>query len=124
MDKMTARDDHQGELKGLEFIQPKEVAKRSGNMSLNIKMTDWSVLTEFQSSLQFVLEISSDSRDVVRMAGGGEWTIDSFPRFTVKSRKPVFAAPTLFKDIKWVCFRSTSKNILGTLSRLFCRNSL
>lgn len=75
MDKMTARDDHQGELEGLEFIQPKEVAKRSGNMSLNIKMTDWSVLTEFQSSLQFVLEISSDSRDVVRMAGGGEWIL-------------------------------------------------
>lgn len=95
MDKMTARDDYQGELEGLEFIQPKEVAKRSGNMSLNIKMTDWSVLTEFQSSLQSVLEISSDSRDVLGWRGRE----DSFPRFTVKSRKPVFAAPTLFKDI-------------------------
>lgn len=71
IDEMTVRDDHQGELEGLEFIQPKEVAKRSGNMSLNIKMADWSVMTKFQSSLQFMLEISFDSRDVVRCGGGG-----------------------------------------------------
>lgn len=69
IDEVTVRDD-QGELEGLEFIQPKEVAKRSGNMSLNIEMADWNVMTTLQSSLQFVLEISSDSRDMVRCVGG------------------------------------------------------
>ena len=61
-DEMTVRDNRQRKWEGLGLIRPKEVAKRSGNMSSNIKMAVWSVMTKFQSSLQSVMEISSNSR--------------------------------------------------------------